>query len=322
MIGACREVLETRATEWGLPGSGMWRVLFHNNHHPHCSNVNLIWFCGRGAYPLVVTKLSPEAPILEREFGNLQRVYDTVPIVCPRPLSFGRYGRFWGIWMAGVPGRRMTVESASGRVLNALARTVAEMHNAVRERSGGSRTRHEIAVMRPLETMWGFGSSAAVKAGCDRLRERCTPEWLASLPSMPQHGDLFAGNVLLHGEGCHFIDWESFGVIDLPFYDVLTLLLSLLREDGEEPREWSRNLVARCRTAVNIYSATIGVPVTELAHLLPLTLANWFHLQVGDGRAEFGRVMYNTIVRFFESPSEWLDAFTKAESLKGPSKCV
>ena len=53
------------------------------------------------------------------------------------------------------------------------------------------------------------------------------------------------------------------------------------------------------------YAGTLNLPTATVPLLLPLTLANWFHMQLSDGRAEFAARMYKQIQHYFEHPDIW-----------------
>lgn len=79
---------------------------------------------------------------------------------------------------------------------------------------------------------------------CEALATRLSPDWISSLPAIPQHGDFFCGNLLLHRRSWYIVDWESFGLVDLPLYDVLTFCLSLLQAGGDKAESWLPSLAA------------------------------------------------------------------------------
>jgi hypothetical protein len=106
------------------------------------------------------------------------------------------------------------------------------------------------------------------------------------------------------------VDWESFGKIDLPFYDLLTLLVSLLLEEGRRPEQWNVTLVKQIPALISAYARGLGVAVANVHLMLPLTLANWFHMQWSDGRKEFAEMMYKAIEHYFERPAVWENVFS------------
>jgi aminoglycoside phosphotransferase (APT) family kinase protein len=311
MIGEWTECLLSRAEEWGLPRSGRWESLLYNNYHPHMTTMNLLWFHEGGRNPDVVTKVYRQAEVPKREFDNLTRAHACAPQCAPEPLHFGRRGPFWELWMRGVPGERVSgVRVCSSAALRSIVNMVAELHEALAKASGApGEDRYQRAVVAPLDAVANFGESASAREGCRRLAAATSGEWIQALPVIPQHGDLYLGNLLSDGEQWRVVDWESFGTVDLPFYDLGTLLLSALCETGKMSAEWDAALVRQAPALVRSYCDRLNLPIDGVRLLLPLMLVNWFHLQLSDGRTEFATRMYRTIVNYFENTAAWEGVF-------------
>jgi aminoglycoside phosphotransferase (APT) family kinase protein len=311
MIRDWQNFLVDHVSEWGVSGSGEWHFLLHNNYHPHCSNINVLWFEGKSKFPAVVTKLYREPEILRREFGNLKRAHGLAPAWVPRPLHFGQQGPFWSLWMQGLPGARYAVQTKhSPATLRSMIDMVAALHSEVAKTTAvPAPDRYARLVSTPLRAVVEFAESAKVKEGCAKLAAAVPAEWIAAMPAIPQHGDLFCDNLLHHQGQWHVIDWESFGTIDLPFYDALTLLLSLAGATEKGPEAWDATLVQQIPELVQRYANALGLQATAVRQMLPLTLVNWFYLQWCDGRQEFSQRMYGTLDRYFSSPHAWEKAF-------------
>jgi thiamine kinase-like enzyme len=160
-----------------------------------------------------------------------------------------------------------------------------------------------------LKTLERFGTTASVKQGCAKIVHRVTAPWIEAQPVIPQHGDLFVDNLLADRDRYSIVDWETFGQIDLPFYDLVTLLLSRLSANGEILDQWDSSITKRLPEFVQRYSGQLNLQVDDLRSLLPLTLANWFHLQWTDGRKAFTSRMYRTIQHYFDNVEVWERTF-------------
>jgi aminoglycoside phosphotransferase (APT) family kinase protein len=308
MIDVWKTFFLQRIDEWKLPSAGKWTCVLYNNYHAHHSNITLLWFHDAESFPAVITKIFQEPEVPTREFGNLQRAYERAPSWVPRPLYCGRVSGSWLLWMEGVPGSRPRRISASG--LRALADNVASVHRVlVGPRNENAPQRHIRAVVQPLAALAQFGEASSVHEGCARLVATTSEEWVDSLAVIPQHGDLYIDNVLSNGRNWYVIDWETFGAIDLPFYDLFTLLYSVLRRQGETPEAWQPSLVRQLPVLVHRYARALQLPTEGLSLLLPLVFANWFHLQWADGRMEFARRMYGVMRHYFEHSDLWQAAF-------------
>lgn len=309
MIRACRDFLLENAPNWGFGRDSKWSYLVYNNYQPHCSNMNLLWFAEGDRFPRVVTKVFHDPGLPSREFRNQSHAWSHAPQCVARPLHFGQHeNRFWTLWMEGVPGYPFQPHSSDySPFLSSMVDTVAGLHASLVQPSGPERYLRMVA--EPLQTVAGFGSSAAVLAGCEETLRTCSDEWLSALPSIPQHGDLFLSNMLSHNGRCYLLDWETFGQADLPFYDVVTLVFSWLRAGGETPDDWNKQLRARIPDLIRRYADALNLRSDIVKPLLPLILANWFHLQWLDGRVEFTRLMYRSITNFFERRELWESTF-------------
>lgn len=307
----CRAFLLEKAAEWDLPRNGEWSFLFSNNYQPNYSTLALLWFHDGTAFPRVVTKLFRDPQIPTQEFRSLQQVRASAPDLVPRPLHLGVQGEFWALWMEGVPGWRFAArQHCPPSTLRSMVEMLASLHGALRkcpEERESDRYRRVISA--PLQTLTQFGHSPSVADGCARLADRADVNWLDSQLVIPQHGDLFPGNLLYHRQQWHVLDWESFGIIDLPFYDLFTLLLSLLCVEGHNPEQWSPALVKQIPGLIECYARRLELSLADAPLLLPLALANWFHLQWSDNRSEFTQRMYPMIAHYWEHTDKWQRIF-------------
>jgi hypothetical protein len=53
------------------------------------------------------------------------------------------------------------------------------------------------------------------------------------------------------------------------------------------------------------YTHAFGLSALDARLLLPLALANWFHLQWTDGRTQFSQGLYRDLEHYFENRGEW-----------------
>ena len=310
MISRWRNFLQERLEEWKLPTSGEWTFLFMNIYHPAGSNIDILWFHDGGAFPLVVTKLCREERILRWEFENLTRVHSCAADWAPKPLRLEKQGDFWALWMKGVPGSTFLPREYRPAVLKSLADTLASMHGAIRDHGGwSSPNRYDRMVKEPIENVAQFNNVASIAAGCAQLRTQLSPEWVASLPVIPQHGDLCQGNLLLDGDKWHVVDWENFGRVDMPLFDLISLLYAMLRGKGETPEIWDPVLVSEVPGLMASYTRKMGSDPADVSRMLPLTLIIWFHLQWRDGRQQFAGQIHKAIQHYFEHRELWEKVF-------------
>lgn len=313
MIQERKAYLETNVTAWNLPRTGEWNCVIFNNYHPHCTNIDLLWFHSGSKHPLAVAKLSHDDRILRREYQNLIWAHQRAEEWTPKPLVLRTSGEFTELWMTGVPGLSFESLPHRERSLGSLADTIAGMHSAFCERDAQpAEDRYERAVLAPVATMSRYGDNPAVRSGCADLARRVLPEWIASLPVIPQHGDLFAGNVISAGRHWRFLDWECLGAVDLPYYDLFTLLMSELKVSETPAGQWSPALVKQIPLILSSYTRRLGLKPEDVRLALPLALLNWFHVQTVDGRDEFSTRMYRAAIAYFQNTEAWNRVFCGA----------
>jgi hypothetical protein len=310
MITKWKSFLQQNATAWKVSAAGKWQVLVHNNYHPHYTGLSLFWFHNDDRFPRVVTKICRQPELLSREFTNLSQAYSCAPGLVPRPLHVGLEGDFWLLWMEGVPGIPLAPQRRwKAPTLCSLVSMLSSLHNAFRHQVTVRDCRYQRTVTAPLDSLAQFGASLAIRELCGRVARQASPGWLDSQPVIPQHGDLFRSNVLISGDQWHVVDWESFGMLDLPGYDLITILCSLLFESGPLPEQWNPSLVRQIPALMKTYVWYLGIAPPDISILLPLALANWFHLQWCDGRKAFATRMYLFTQHYAENSIQWHSIF-------------
>ena len=310
MIEQSRNYLEDNVSAWGLPNGGEWNCMLFNNYQAQCTNLDLFWFHNDGKSPRVVAKLTRDEALLRREYDNLTRVHERAPAITPAPLAFRKSSPFSELWMKGVPGAPLDAVAPAADMVQSVGETITTLHERLRgEANAAARDRLKRMVLDPIATLAAFGNDQSVNDGCSDLLRRISEEWMSALPVIPQHGDLAAGNVLVSGRKIHIVDWESFGLVDLPLYDLLTFLLSLLLVSGNDPNAWDRKLAEAASRATSKYAVRLGLTAETRALLLPLSITNWFHLHTAEGRRDFSARMYRTISEYFKMPIAWNQVF-------------
>ena len=301
MIAEWKALLRRQSDEWGISNVDDWTFLVHNNYHPNNSGLNVFWF-QRARHPLVVMKACKEPDLPRQEFRNLKAAHASAPDFVPRPLGLHKQGVFWTLWMTGEPGTRLTMKHVSEAAVQRLCDALVAIQTRSVVRMPADRFRDSVCV--PLDELQ---SHPLLSESCKELRAKCTERWLQSLPWLPQHGDLYGGNILVAGRSWRILDWESFGQIDLPLYDVLSFWLSLA--NGVPPPQWGEAFRRSASGIISRYCRACGVRLKDLGLLLPLLLANRAHQRYS---AERNATALALLRDYFTRPGEWQDALTSA----------
>jgi len=249
MIGEWKAVLAANARQWNLPTEGRWKFFVHNNYQPNYSGVNIFWFHNEGRDPLVVTKIFPESSLAKQEFQNLTDAHGCASGEVPKPYGLLEHQQSWSLWMSGVSGSPLTLELLSDSLIDRLGDTLVTIQKGVASKRSARPSRHRESICAPLEL--AVERSSAIAEGCRRTLGAYTNGTLDRIPVLPQHGDLYSKNLIIGQDGkWGIVDWELFGNIDLPFYDVMRFLFSLDTERAPDRwnvavQRYARRLMAR-----------------------------------------------------------------------------
>ena len=177
-----------------------------------------------GAFVVAKARESAEA---EDEFAALQLAYETMPEVVPRPLALQRVRGTYLMLIEGVPHVPL-VHHAVERNGAALARAMRRFIDGAAARfvPTDEREPHSATIARMIENLDGPEAAVLrqVVGGLDLGR-------LDRLPHISQHGDLVMNNFGCAERGMIIFDWEDFGRVTLPGFDVALMICSCLRHD-------------------------------------------------------------------------------------------
>jgi hypothetical protein len=236
---------------------------------------------------------------LDREFRGLSAGHAAMPRHVPRPLGFATRGRHEVLVTEGVsheplvPGREHEWHAMFERDLTVFLAAGARHFRA-------SPSDHAVNVQEALRE----AGDAIGWAGWRGYWDRVDP-LITRLPRIPQHGDLAMNNIAIAGGGLVFFDWEDFGLVDLPGFDLAVALLSLhnfsvagLRASLAAATMESRVVRQGC--------AHVAMAPEQFAELLPAYLSLFVKLKGSGG--------YDTEVpaRAAGALREWIHASSAA----------
>jgi thiamine kinase-like enzyme len=315
MISQWKDILRENASRWKLPMGGEWSFLMSNVTHSMGCTIYLLWFHDGDTYPRAVAKLSRQESFLRTEFQNLLAAHACAPVWTPRPFDLSQEGEVWMLWMEGMPGSKCLSKQSNSSALKPVVEMLGDIHKTIRDRGNWpSEDRYRRAVLEPIESVEQFSNDRVIIAGCAELRAKISAEWICSLPVIPQHCDFFPGNLLKHKNQFHLVDWEYFGRVDLPLFDLLTLLCFVLRTGTENLEDWDSSLVKSIPSLTDSYGRKIGLSPEDAAKLVPIVLVNWAHLHQQEKHAAESWRVYRTLRHYFEHQDLWQGLFVPAGS--------
>jgi Phosphotransferase enzyme family len=182
-------------------------------------NLGLLFYLESGAFFLTKVGLLTN---LNREYRGLTAAYGAMPRNVPEPLSLATYQSYQILVMRGVRHKLLLPLQSSGDAnlfqtgIDAFLSTGA--HAFRQSGRGVSWDKLRDALLQTSKQVdWPAWEHYWA-------RIRCHAERLAPVL---QHGDFAINNIGVSHDALIFFDWEDFGLIDLPGFDLAVLLLSL-----------------------------------------------------------------------------------------------
>ena len=233
MQGIVSRILETM--NWSGVEAGSLSWLVYTNRGQKRSSVLVFLFPSGSSSPRAIVKLSRDTASISREFSALQRLSRGLPDHVPEPYLHGETHGFAYLAMEAIAAETPTPVAFAGLVPEAL-RGMISFHHQLAE---GPMSRAALGkeILDPLgefERTWA-PRHRDLTLLCEMLRRRLHTLVTVELPQLPQHGDFCVDNLLVRPDGrIVVIDWEEFGAVRLPAYDLLTLFASM--EPRGDPR--------------------------------------------------------------------------------------
>jgi aminoglycoside phosphotransferase (APT) family kinase protein len=267
----------------GLLAGGPLSYCLYNNPGGRTSSILVFGFAPGLRRPAMVVKLFRDRERASREYSALTRLAPRLPGRVPTPFLTGeRLG--WGfLAMEGVAGEPIPAAGLP-RYLEAI---VALMATVRQEMDDGVMSEADIAteIEAPLTTFERdyAGGRTTLEGLCRIVAEHLGSLRHIELPRVVQHGDFSLGNLLAGPRGTVVVlDWEEFGRVRMPGYDLAVLFSNLPRRNPFA----DRRLGKACFNALAAYAAATGLDPRWLKVLVPVGMMRFVLFCASEGRAE------------------------------------
>lgn len=204
-----------------IPEDSVSLIKLHNGYAQRQPKVGFVVF--HNTTPTMFLKLSRDRAhdiMIEQGYQNLTQAHSWIAdhslnVRHPTPL-----------WIDRIQGTVVSAETiVQGRALNPQSTTEVQLAMNYLQSSIHTSTEATIAV-DTLITTWLSEIKHASVVEREEIRKQYNEisTQNLSLPVIPQHGDATHSNFLLHGDRLGLIDWDRFGEITVPLFDVLTFI--------------------------------------------------------------------------------------------------
>ena len=163
---------------------------------------------------------------LEREYLGLSMAHAAMPRNTPRPLGLSTHDSFPVLVVGGIAHSALALDADTHREKFETGMTqlieISSRHFRVPSAEEGGGDVRGALEQASRNVHWPDWQDY-----CDRVMPH-----VAALPRIYQHGDLSLNNIGVAGEELIFFDWEDFGLVDVPGFDLAIVLLSLHQFDA------------------------------------------------------------------------------------------
>ena len=288
------------------------RVLMYNNFGPPAttptpSSTLLSIFSLGTKEPAVVAKLCRDVGTVEQEFENLRFIQERAPGLSPEPLFFETIDSLGALGMRALPGRRLFSWSDRAVSLPRVVERLVSFHRGVQ--TAFIPKDDVLGIFREsFDAVGKFGRDTKVEATLSQMGEGMKNLLSGvSLPRIPQHSDFCFENLLFEGEKVSVVDWEDFGAVSMPGYDLFCLYLNFFRpEDDRGMQNLLRDerLVRRMRRGIELYFQTFELPIDIARGIFNFTVTEQF-LRSHRLRRSSTEMFWRRLAGYAEAPERF-----------------
>ena len=264
-------------------GRTVAHVLLYNNYDLTEGSILAFLFDAGARAPFAVLKFSRSRTILAREYENLKSVYNVDPKLAAAPMFFDQTKEFFVLCMAPIDANRLSGYRAKSRKLKLVAMRLTKFHEILRSQSETATiTRNDY--LKPFSGLYDTELPTNV---ADYYNETAIIH-MDSLEKFPlkaiaQHGDLYFDNILTKGQRIYFLDWEDFGDVKMPGYDLFSLVFDICNLESGETRLLRRSIDLIAASTID-YFRKLALPVDIVDAIMSYTLVQQYHRSWTLGR--------------------------------------
>jgi aminoglycoside phosphotransferase (APT) family kinase protein len=265
--------------------------LYNNRGAPTSpmSSILVFGFTAGRTCPAVTVKLSRDRERALREYAALTRLAPKLPQRVPKPYLMDECRGWTFLAMEGMTGGPIAAAKL-GRFLASIIEMLVTLH---REGDEGLMSQAEVATeiegpLKVFERDYALGRPE-LEGLCDAVKIDLAGLKDVPLPRVAQHGDFTLGNLLAGPKGSVVVvDWEEFGQIKTPAYDLSVLFSNLPRRDPFA----KRRLRKACFRALTAYATATGLNPRWLSVLVPVSMMRFVLFCASEGQEEpLGRTL-------------------------------
>ena len=183
-------------------------------------NFNFFIFCNKQDFYQV--KISSERS-LQKEYEALKMLNQAIPINVPQLIGCYQKEGFEILVCKGIKHRKIELLKREGKTVCGEVKTIIKRSKVSFEEKKPSQVH-----LGQLNTVLEYFKDRPYSIQIEEWLRKFNHEVLNSLPYIKQHGDFTVYNMGLAGDRLIIFDWEDFGKIKIPGFDIFCLTVDLL----------------------------------------------------------------------------------------------
>jgi thiamine kinase-like enzyme len=237
---------------------------------------------------------------LSKEYKNLTVINQLCPDITPKPYGFHEVNGYFVLIEDFIVGKKIFRFRRRMQLIDQAFDALIKLHKTLRgEDFILDDAQFDKLLRSPVQEFNAQNTSTIFTSQCDRLLRILENYKNTLFPRIPQHGDFSFVNVLFERQGVKIIDWEDFGEIILPLYDVFTLINSLyfdLRLFSNYTNNNPINILFNRK--IREYCNTFNIHPKLVSLLYPISLVIFYNKNNPD-RIEAAQTTAELINHFF-----------------------
>ncbi len=283
------------------------QFLIYNNFDPVISSMLLFLFSAGEKSPGVVIKICKTAGIIKKEYGNLRILKNQLNSLVPEPLFFNRIDSFEVMAMEMVKGNHLDNLSVKSNLLSLIVDKMIIFHKTVQKGNLEHNQLNEL-INQSLNSINSKDKNSPLRSFYSNIIKELSENFdHFNFPKIPQHGDFFISNILFNSNGIYILDWEDFGQICIPGYDLYFLLLDLFANErflAERLPHKIMKIKNSIKDNIKKYFESFSIPLKYSRFIFIITLLKQFEYSYRLGRSSI-YYFWNRLMSYAENTEKY-----------------
>ena len=283
------------------------RIFIYNNFDLKASCVLFMVFSPQSRKPSLVVKLSRNRQAIKYEYDNLVLIQKKAPGIAPVPLFFEKMDSFGVFYMRAIQSYQISKWNKRVKIIPHVVDRLIYLHcNVKQENFTEQETTRRL--LEPLNYFREISKDSKLSAAYDKIGKSILADLAGyCLPQIPQHSDIFFDNILIQDGKIFFLDWEDFGHVKVPGYDLFCFFLNFFHphQENENINLFNEKLFeSNMSSAIKEYFRALHIPVKFAYGLFVYTILQQYIYSYQLNRASVDLLWWR-LSTFIDQPGQF-----------------